>query len=394
MKKRLLTWAALLWLSPLTMMAPPGRFWMEDAQQVAGWYGTDWYGWVAWPGPDLDWVYHVEHGWTYSTSINPATVYWWSLNTGWCWFSNSQYPWMYRLANNRWLYYLKGSGSLYFDSVLGRWIDQPALQLENEMVLVEGGTFNVVYRPSQVDSFYISEFETTWGEWLEVRDWAALNGYDIGTRGHGCEDNHPVRYISWYDAVKWCNARSEKENLTPVYYTDTAHATVYRTGDYKVSNSEAMWTANGYRLPTEAEWQFAARGGNASQGYLYSGSNTLDEAGWYSMNTEGAACDLTSLQTGKGTWPVGQKLPNELGLFDMSGNVTEWCWDWYGNIFSFELEINPHGPETGNLVDRIQRGGGWVHGDWDCEVTSRGKGPPKGYGEFVGFRVVRRTLEQ
>jgi sulfatase modifying factor 1 len=382
----------LFGLSSAVALSAPDRFWGVGAQAVDGWYGTDWYGWVTELGGAPDWVYHAEHGWTFSTATDPTNVYWWCANTGWCWFSNSHYPWMYRLAGERWLFYLKGSKVWYYDPLADRWLEKPATFIDNELVLVEGGTTTVVYRPSQVDTFYIARYETTWAEWLEVRDWAVQNGYDIGVKGLGCEPNHPVRYVTWYDAVKWCNARSEKENLTPVYYQDAAHSEVYRTGFYKVNNSEVRWEANGYRLPTEAEWQYAAAGGSRTSGSLFSGSANLDEVGWYWDNSSGASCDLTSLQSGQGTWPVGLKAPNELGLYDMSGNVTEWCWDWDGNIFSFDLEVNPRGPDTGRLLNRIRRGGAWVDGEYGCGVTVRGKGPPNGYGEFVGFRVLRRTL--
>lgn len=382
----------LLAVPTLASFGAPDRFWGVGAQEVDGWYGTDWYGWVNEMGGGPDWVYHAEHGWTYSTATDPTNIYWWCANTGWCWFSDTHYPWLYRLGGETWLFYLKGSGVWYYEPLADKWIERPATYIDNEMVLVEGGTTTVVYRPSQVDTFYIGKFETTWAEWLAVRDWATANGYDIGSRGFGCAANHPVRYVPWYDAVKWCNARSEMENLTPVYYTDSGHTQVYRTGIHKVNNSEADWTANGYRLPTEAEWQYAAAGGNRSQGLLYSGSNNLDEVGWYFENSTGAECDLTEQQTGAGTWPVGEKDPNELGLYDMSGNVAEWCWDWHGNIFSFDLEINPRGPDTGRLMYRIQRGGGWVHGEYSCSITQRGKARPSGFGEFVGFRVVRRTL--
>jgi len=368
------------------------RFWSVGAQEADGWHGTDWYGWVIQLGDDPDWVYHAEHGWTFSTSADPANVYWWCDNTGWCWFSQTHYPWLYRMDSGHWLFYLKGSNVWYYEPVSDKWIEKPALLVDNEMILVESGSFTLGVRPSQVSSFHIGKFEVTWGEWLEVRNWAAANGYDIGTRGKGCADTHPVRYVNWYDAVKWCNARSEMEGITPVYYTDSSHVTVYRTGTYKVNNSEARWEANGYRLPTEAEWQHAAMGGVKSEGYLYSGSNDLDTVAWYSLNAAGAACDLTQSQAGLGTWPVGEKLPNELGLYDMSGNVEELCWDWHGNIFGFDPVTDPRGPDTGRLINRIARGGGWANTEYSCQVATRSQAVPNGYGEFVGFRVVRKTL--
>jgi hypothetical protein len=118
--------------------------------------------------------------------------------------------------------------------------------------------------------FYIAKTETTWGQWQSVRTYAVANGYDIGSAGAGNGTDYPVTNVSWFQVAKWCNARSEQEGLTPVYRVNNL---VYKTGD---SAPTVDATANGYRLPTEAQWEFAARGGVSTQNYDYSGSNDIN----------------------------------------------------------------------------------------------------------------------
>jgi hypothetical protein len=221
--------------------------------------------------------------------------------------------------------------------------------------VVEGG---VLPQGSQiagtsVGAFRISKHEVTWDEWQDVRGWAVNNGYtDLANVGAGSGGNHPVRDVSWYDVVKWSNAKSEREGLLPVY---SVNGTVYRTGNAVPSVNSS---ANGYRLPTDAEWEWAARGGVLSKGYVYSGSNDANAVAWFSGNN---------------TQPVGAKAANEIGLHDMSGNVWEWCFDAFD-------------------ANRRVRGGSWSRAASECSVANRNtSGNPTIRINEVGFRLARNA---
>jgi len=136
------------------------------------------------------------------------------------------------------------------------------------------------------------------------------------------------------------------------------------------------WESNGYRLPTEAEWEYAARGGNQSQGYTYAGSNTVGDVAWYYSSNSGSR-----------THTVGEKQPNELGLYDMSGNVWEWCWDWFGSdYYGSSPAANPTGPSSGS--HRVLRGGSWGINAQYVRAAIRGDSTPSYRDDNIGFRVL------
>ncbi|NBV85547.1 MAG: HYR domain-containing protein, partial [Verrucomicrobia bacterium] len=223
-----------------------------------------------------------------------------------------------------------------------------------------------------VNEYYISVNDMTKAQWDAVRDWAFSNGYSDLAVGAGKASNHPVQTVSWYDAVKWANAASEKEGLKPSY---TLYGAVYRTG-----RSDAVvcdWTANGYRLPTEAEWEVAARGGLESKQYPWG------NFGYYNMNCNGGN---TSFQSGFSpyTSPVGSYAANGYGLYDMAGNVAQWCWDWYGTMVAGS---DPRGPRTGSK--RILRGGSWYDYVDKAQCSARSSETPSLGSDKVGFRLVR-----
>ena len=244
-----------------------------------------------------------------------------------------------------------------------------------------------------ISAFYMDKYEVTKALWDEVAAWAAAHGYDIGPgNGPGKEADHPIYYVSWYDAVKWANARSEKAGLTPCY---TVGGTVYRTGQ---SEPECNWTANGYRLPTEAEWEKAARGGAEGHRFPWSDTDTIQHAranyysdsSYYSYDTSPTWGFHPDYATGAFpyTSPVGSFAPNGYGLYDMAGNVWEWCWDWYSeSYYASSPGSDPRGPASGSL--RVLRGGDWYYYALACRVAYRDILWPD-YGQrHLGFRPVR-----
>ncbi len=251
----------------------------------------------------------------------------------------------------------------------------------SSMVTVQGGTLVTSngLNGTVVSTFQIGKYEVTWAKWQEVRGWAVENGYtDLANIGAGSAHDHPVRSVSWYDVLKWMNAKSEKEGLMPAY---SVNGTVYRSGEFG-SNSNVIvrdLTANGYRLPSEAEWEWAARGGVWGQGYTYSGSNNADSVAWTRENSSGAAENLEGSNDGRGTWPVGQKAANELGIYDMSGNVWEWCEDLDGTFYNEYRRIR------GGSWENIAAGGAAVAFRTYYGASTQQRS------SHIGFRLARSS---
>ena len=264
----------------------------------------------------------------------------------------------------------------------------PGNNISPNMVQVAGGSFTAGSTQVSISSFKIDKYEVTHELWTDVRNWGLNNGYtDLPVGSNGFQPfgiNNPVTEVNWYDAVKWCNARSEKEGLTTVYCEDGKQSTIYKTGQTNININAVKWNANGYRLPTECEWEFAARGGTSSQGYIYSGSNIIDNVAWYADNHtfNGSMWYFTHT--------VGTKSANELGIYDMSGNVIEWCWDWYSSTYPSGT-TDPKGPSTAQQ-SRILRGGSFAVAEGGCRVNFRTGDiyhPAFNY-NFLGLRCVRK----
>ncbi len=267
------------------------------------------------------------------------------------------------------------TGTNYKIKLIARDNPSPSTQPVG-FITVTGGTFNNGTSDVTISTFYLDKNEITQGEYQAV----------MGTNPSNFTGDlsRPVERVTWFNAIEYCNRRSMQENLTPCYSyqnygTNPSNwPSGWNTNSENHTNVSCNWTANGYRLPTEMEWMFAARGGNSTHNYTYSGSNTVGDVAWYTGNS------------GSTTHPVGGKQANELQIFDMSGNVWEWCWDIYGSYPSGP-QTNPTGSTSG--TNRVLRGGSWYNVASYCTVSNRYSSSATFGSSGVGFRVCRVSLD-
>jgi sulfatase modifying factor 1 len=252
-----------------------------------------------------------------------------------------------------------------------------------------------------VSGFYIDKNLVTSNQWAGVYSYATSHGYVFVGAAAGKATNDPVQTVDWYDCVKWSNARSQQAGLTPVYYTDAGFTQVFTNGENS-TNVFANWGANGYRLPTEAEWEKAARGGLSGQRFPWGDTISETQANYDSSSNEFEPYDLgppgpNSVGLIGGipyTSLVGSFPASRYGLYDITGNVCEWCWDWYAGPpyptgSPYLGGTDPRGPVGPLSGRRVLRGGCWHYDAFSATCAARNFNAPISLFNFFGFRCVR-----
>ena len=253
-----------------------------------------------------------------------------------------------------------------------------SFQMGNCMDPEEGNNDELPVHTVYVSAFYMDKYLVTKALWDVVYNWATNHGYHFDFTGLGKAPNHPVQSVNWFDMAKWCNARSEKEGRTPAYYTSAEQTTVYREGVLILRNDWVNW-ANGYRLPTEAEWEKAARGGLSGQRFPWGNTISWSPANFFGDPID-YAYDLNPMMDFHPTFkdwappytsPVGFFGPNGYGLYDMAGNIEQRCWDT-DEFYPSESQCDPHGSDSGKY--RVSRGGSWYYAADSCRTANRNTG--------------------
>jgi len=374
------------------------------AYRPAGWT------WYAWPyAYDLDsgdwhWFYTGDTQW----SLGPLPGGDWRtmgespLANGWAYHA---WPYSYGWDSGAWFYLNEADTQACVNLTSGQWSRFGATEVPPGMAPIPGGNARIGNALSAtgdgyadelpVQTVYVSAFnmdrhEVTKALWDEVRAWGLGNGYTDLPVGRGKALNHPVQGIDWNAMVKWCNARSQMEARPACYTMD---GFVYKTGP---GTPTCDWAATGYRLPTVAEWEKAARGGESGRRFPWSNNDLIQHAQANYIGTNAYRYDTGTtfgyhpafaLGGFPYTSPVGSFAPNGYDLYDMAGNVWEWCWDWSSsNGLAASPTVDPRGPTTGS--DRVYRGGSWDYYADDCRVAGRYGDTPDGAEDDVGFRTV------
>ena len=276
--------------------------------------------------------------------------------------------------------------------------DKISDEILSKMVFAEGGTFKMGCADQEknespvhdvtVSSFWISSTEVTQKEYEAVLG----ENFSFNKKSDGLTSENPVEEVSWYDAVVYCNRLSVLSGFEPVYSLNGSKDTSTWGSIPRIDSSDeekALWNsieadfaADGYRLPTEAEWEYAAKEGSNLSEYVYSGSDDCSSVAWYSENS------------GSSTQKVGSKKANALGLYDMNGNVWEWCFDWYDN-YHYAEKLNPAIKTDVSLTGkRIRRGGSVLSEEVFVRNENRASSVPELRGVDLGFRVVRSAKSE
>ena len=385
----------LLSFTQVGVSANTRQVFKDAASLEDNWYFLDWFGYFL--IEDDDWIYHLQHGWMFLSwgdgqGLGKVAGKFWlhDMEMGWWWVDHRSYPYIYSSNHENWLWYVAQSSSprWFYCFCNCSWESMPATQWvipegpPSGFVEIPAGSFNmgqvldgihysVPVHKVTLDKFYIGTHEVTKALWDKVYAWALCNNYNFDNAGLGNTNNHPITEVNWYDAVKWCNAYSQMEHRDPVYYTDSSKSIIYKTGNIDLTSSSVDWDANGFRLPTEAEWEKSSRSG--LEGKLYPWGD--DQYG-FEVNyghTPGEAIE------------VGQFDPTNYGLYDIAGNVAEWTWDWL-DTYSAEDQANPTGPDSG--VNRVYRGGSWKLDFKRIRCADRAESKPWDSVGTIGLRVV------